>query len=73
MSFGFSVGDFITVANLARTTWQQFVDAPEQFSAIYDEWISPAILAGKILIDFPESEVSRLSSTTLVFSSFERI
>jgi hypothetical protein len=37
MSFGFSVGDFITVLQLANQTRQRFVDAPEQFKAISEE------------------------------------
>ena len=37
MSFGFSVGDFIALLNLANTVRRQFVDAPAQFKAISDE------------------------------------
>jgi len=37
MSFGFSIGDFITVLQLANQIRQQFVDAPDQFKAISDE------------------------------------
>jgi hypothetical protein len=37
MSFGFSVGDFITVLQLANKTRERFVDAPKQFEAISDE------------------------------------
>jgi hypothetical protein len=37
MSFGFSVGDFITVLQLANKFRERFVDAPEQFEAISDE------------------------------------
>ena len=42
MSFGFSVGDFITVIELANKIRKEFVDAPSQFKAISDEY---AILA----------------------------
>jgi hypothetical protein len=38
MSFGFSVGDFVTVLQLANKIRERFVDAPEQFEAISDEW-----------------------------------
>jgi hypothetical protein len=37
MSFGFSVGDFITVLQLANQIRQRFVDAPEQFKSISEE------------------------------------
>jgi hypothetical protein len=37
MSFGFSVGDFIAVLQLANQVRQRFVGAPEQFKAISDE------------------------------------
>ena len=37
MSFGYSVGDFITLINLVNTVRKQFVDAPDQFKAIFDE------------------------------------
>jgi hypothetical protein len=37
MSFGFSIGDFITVLQLANQIRQQFIDAPDQFRAISDE------------------------------------
>jgi hypothetical protein len=37
MSFGFSVGDFITVLQFANQTRQRFVEAPEQFKAISEE------------------------------------
>ncbi len=41
MSFGFSVGDFITVLRLAKKIRQRFVDAPEQFKAIAEEYVLP--------------------------------
>ncbi|KFY18089.1 hypothetical protein V492_00159 [Pseudogymnoascus sp. VKM F-4246] len=37
MSFGFSVGDFIAVIELAKRVRREFVDAPGQFKAISDE------------------------------------
>ena len=42
MSFGFSVGDFIAVVQLANLIRQRFVDAPDQFKAISDELVTPA-------------------------------
>ena len=37
MSFGFSVGDFVTVLQLTNTIRERFVGAPEQFKAISNE------------------------------------
>jgi hypothetical protein len=37
MSFGFSVGDFITTIEFANKIWKEFVDAPSQFRDISDE------------------------------------
>jgi hypothetical protein len=42
MSFGCSVGDFTTVLQLASQIRQRFVDAPEQFKAITEEWVISA-------------------------------
>jgi hypothetical protein len=39
MSFGFSVGDFITVLQLVFKIRQEFVDAPIQFKAVSDECV----------------------------------
>jgi hypothetical protein len=37
MNFGYSVGDFIAILQLAKNIRKQFVDAPSQFKAISDE------------------------------------
>lgn len=37
MSFGFSIGDFIAVIELANKIRKEFVDAPSQFKDISDE------------------------------------
>jgi hypothetical protein len=37
MSFGFGVGDFVAVHQLANTVCERFVGAPEQFKAISNE------------------------------------
>jgi hypothetical protein len=42
MSFGFSIGDFIAVYQLASKIRKEFVDAPSQFKAISDEWVTQA-------------------------------
>jgi len=38
MSFGFSIGDFIAVIELANKIRKDFVNAPSQFKAISDEY-----------------------------------
>ena len=42
MSFGFSIGDCITVYELASKIRKQFVDSPDQFKAISDELSHPS-------------------------------
>lgn len=37
MSFGFSIGDFLTAIELANRIRARFVDAPDQFRAISEE------------------------------------
>jgi hypothetical protein len=37
MSFGFSIGDFVAILQLAKTIRERFVGAPEQFQAISNE------------------------------------
>ena len=44
MSFGFSIGDFITVLQLANDLRKQFVGAPDQFKDISDEFVASTIL-----------------------------
>jgi hypothetical protein len=39
MSFGFSIGDFITVIELANEIRKEFVGAPIQFKNISDKYI----------------------------------
>jgi len=40
MSFGFSIGDFIAVIELANKIRKEFVGAPSQFKDISDEYVS---------------------------------
>lgn len=40
MSFGFSIGDFITVLGLANRMRKEFVGAPSQFKDISDECVA---------------------------------
>lgn len=44
MIFGFSVGDFITAAQLATKIKRDFDKAPFQFKAISDEYVSKTVL-----------------------------
>jgi hypothetical protein len=39
MSFGFGVGDFIAVFELANKIRKEFADAPNQFKAISNEYV----------------------------------
>jgi hypothetical protein len=39
MSFGYSVSDFFTVLHLANNIRKRFVDAPDQFKVMADEWV----------------------------------
>jgi len=43
MSFGFSIGDFITVLQLANHIRKQFNGAPDQFQEISDEFVAQLI------------------------------
>jgi hypothetical protein len=62
MSFGFSVGDFIAVIELANKIRKDFVDAPSQFKAISDEYIVlSTFLSNADSINGTGSEASRLS------------
>jgi aspartate carbamoyltransferase catalytic subunit len=40
MSFGFSVGDFLTVFEQANKLRKRFVNAPAQFDALSEQYIS---------------------------------
>lgn len=40
MSFGFGVGDFLAVINLAKKIRKEFIDAPSQFKEISEECVA---------------------------------
>jgi hypothetical protein len=40
MSFGFSIGDFVAVGNLAWQVWKSCKDAPESFRNVSQEVLS---------------------------------
>ena len=41
MSFGFGVGDFVTIAQLLDETRKRFKEAPAEYKALADEYGSP--------------------------------
>jgi hypothetical protein len=46
MSFGYSIGDFLATLQLANEIRKRFVDAPNQFRAISEEFVTcPRIVA----------------------------
>ncbi len=62
MSFGFSIGDFIAVIELANKIRKDFVDAPSQFKAISDEYaVLAALLSNTDSVDGTGSEASQSS------------
>jgi hypothetical protein len=66
MSFGFSVGDIIAVAILANKIRQRFVDAPEQFKAISEEWVT-SVVSLHILM----SRFNRVRNLSIVLQDVE--
>jgi hypothetical protein len=62
MSFGFSVGDFIAVIELANKIRKDFVGSPSQFKAISDEYaVLATFLNNADSVDGTGPETSRLS------------
>jgi hypothetical protein len=66
MSFGFSVGDIIAVVTLANKIRQRFVDAPEQFKAISEEWVT-SVVSLHILM----SRFNRVRNLSIVLQDVE--
>ncbi|KAJ5977574.1 hypothetical protein N7501_000916 [Penicillium viridicatum] len=58
MSFGFSIGDFLAVIQLANKTRKAFVDAPVQFKSISDEVRSLSLVLQDVEIDISAKELS---------------
>ena len=70
MSFGFSIGDFIAVIELANKIRKDFVDAPTQFKAISEEYaILTTFLSNADSVNGTGSEASRLSFSMSKLSS----
>ncbi|OBT62104.1 hypothetical protein VE03_09005 [Pseudogymnoascus sp. 23342-1-I1] len=65
MSFGYSVGDIIAVADLANKIRQRFVDSPGQFKAIATEVRSLSIVLQDADIVLPERELTSQQETEL--------
>jgi hypothetical protein len=40
MSFGFSIGDFLTVFEQANKLRKRFIDAPAQFNELSEQYVS---------------------------------
>ncbi|KAL2014315.1 hypothetical protein VTN00DRAFT_1840 [Thermoascus crustaceus] len=65
MSFGFSVGDFITVIELANKIRKEFVEAPAQLKAISDEVRNLSFVVQDVEIDLSSKELSSQQKTEL--------
>ncbi|KAE8331625.1 hypothetical protein BDV39DRAFT_189592 [Aspergillus sergii] len=58
MSFGFSIGDFLAVIELANKIRKEFIDAPSQFKAIDDEVRNLSFILQDVEVDFSGKELS---------------
>lgn len=58
MSFGFSIGDFVAVCQLASKIRKEFVGAPSQFKAISDEVRSLSIIVEDVEVALSERDLS---------------
>ncbi|KNG84604.1 hypothetical protein ANOM_006429 [Aspergillus nomiae NRRL 13137] len=58
MSFGFSIGDFLTVIELANKIRKEFAGAPSQFKAINDEVRSLSFVLQDVEVDLSGKELS---------------
>jgi hypothetical protein len=52
MSFGFSVGDFIAAIELAKKIRKGFIDAPNQFSAVSEEFVTSKLVRALLIFIF---------------------
>lgn len=63
MSFGFSIGDFITIVELATKVRKGFVGAPSQFKDVSTEYVARHTFYRKLLTAYcAESEILPLLS-----------
>ncbi|KAJ9217078.1 hypothetical protein DTO166G4_1133 [Paecilomyces variotii] len=58
MSFGFSIGDFVTVIELANQLRKDFVSAPVQFKALSNELRSLSITVQDVEVDLSNTDLS---------------
>ncbi|KAB8225326.1 hypothetical protein BDV33DRAFT_231663 [Aspergillus novoparasiticus] len=58
MSFGFSIGDFLAVIELANKIRKEFIDAPSQFKAIDDEVRNLSFILQDVEVDLSGKELS---------------
>ncbi|KAJ5906798.1 uncharacterized protein N7473_003714 [Penicillium subrubescens] len=65
MSFGFSVGDFLAVINLANKIRKDFAGAPDHFKAISDEVRNLSFVVQDVEIDVSSKELDIKQQTEL--------
>ena len=65
MSFGFSIGDFLAVIELATKIRKDFADAPNEFKGALDVYVRMTQDQSLLICVFIESGASRLSFKTL--------
>jgi hypothetical protein len=65
MSFGFSIGDLVTVIQLANKVRKDFTGAPSELKAASDVYVDTTQDSSLLTDVFIEFEASRLSSKTL--------
>ncbi|RMJ22219.1 hypothetical protein PHISP_06910 [Aspergillus sp. HF37] len=58
MSFGFSIGDFMRIIELANKIRKDFADSPAQFKALSDEFRSLSILVQDVEVDISNTNLS---------------
>ncbi|TGJ79310.1 hypothetical protein E0Z10_g9452 [Xylaria hypoxylon] len=73
MSFGFSVGDFISVFQLANKVRKEFVGAPNQFKDISDEVRSLSIVLHDVDICLSRCEISDEQETHQARRAWKRL
>lgn len=71
MSFGFSVGDFIVLLELANRVRKQFIDAPHQFTAISDECrsLSSVLFEADVVLSTPGASAQQSNQAKTIIES----
>ncbi|ETS78724.1 hypothetical protein PFICI_08577 [Pestalotiopsis fici W106-1] len=65
MSFGFGVGDFLTVIELANKIRRDFADAPDQFRQLTDEVRNLTTVLNDVLVLLDEHDLSEKQTISL--------